>query len=117
MFKFIIILSIFLTVIVENKFVTTSQIYNGAIGYNGLFKACEEEFPTSEPCNSFNLLQNFWNFKIPASWYLTTVCNCLGYTTNQSYVEGQCVASLPGNFTYSTTCTCEMRIPICCNIK
>lgn len=110
----LIFVLIYLISITENKFVSTSKSYNGAIGYSGLFEACSKEFSTSKPCDSINLIQSFWKYTIPASWYLTTSLNCLGYSTNDSYVAGQCIASLPGNFTYATTCTCEMRIPICC---
>lgn len=118
MLKFFIISLMLFIIVNGNKFVATTKLYNGAIGYNGLYWACSNEFPSSEPCDSYNLLHgNFWKYVIPASWYLSTKCNCLGYSSNGSYVAGHCMASLPGNFTYATTCTCEMYIPICCYIK
>ena len=97
--------------IASSKFVSTKNIYNGTITYDGLLRACDTEFPKSKPCTSVSLLNGFWKSSLPPSWILTLYNNCLGYTTASSEVLGTCVVT---SFLSITDCSCNMNIPICC---
>ena len=96
------------------KFVSTKNLYNGTLSYNGLGKACSKEFPNSSPCNKFNLLSGIWKYNLPPSWILTLDTNCLGYTTNSSDVDGTCIVT---SFGYVTTCSCEEYLSVCCFLQ
>lgn len=106
----LILLGLFFTVSLS-KFVTTKNIYNGTLTYDGLIKGCEKEFPKSKPCTSVSLLNGFWNYTLQPSWILTLDNNCLGYTSDSSDVLGTCVVT---SFLSITDCSCNMNISICC---
>lgn len=97
--------------ITSSKFVSTKNVYNGTITYDGLSRACDKEFRGSKPCTSVSLLNGFWNYSLPPSWILTLDNNCLGYTTASSDVLGTCVVT---SFLSITDCSCEMYLNLCC---
>lgn len=94
------------------KFVATRQIYNGSLGYDGLFEACAKEYPESVPCNRINLMNYFWDQNTRVSWILQLDYNCVGYSTNVTYSMGPCLYS--GKNGYIMQCSCDMKIPVCC---
>jgi len=104
----------FICIVNSLRFVSTKRLYNGTLSYNGLNKACLKEFPNSSPCNRFNLLAGFWNYNLPPSWILTLDTNCLGYTTNSSYVDGTCLVT---SFGYVTICSCDEYLNVCCVLQ
>ena len=95
----------------HSSFVSTKNVYDGMMGYDGLFMACAKEFKNSIPCNKMNMLTGVWNYHLPPSWILTLDNNCLGYTTNSTDMFGNCIVT---SFGYVTLCSCEMNISICC---
>jgi len=92
-------------------FVTTKSAYNGTIGYNGLFAACNKDYKNSKPCSVTQLLDGYWNQNVPSSWILELDINCLGYTTDSQDVFGTCIPYKAGQTEY---CTCDMYMFICC---
>ena len=109
----VLLLIVALTVpFVNSKFVLTKNSYNGSISYEGYFNLCHNESSHSLPCTKNDLLKGFWKTSFPPSWILTTDKNCLGYSTNSSYVDGTCINT--ASFNYVTTCTCNMIIPLTC---
>lgn len=93
-------------------FVATKNSYNGTTGYNGLFKACQQEYKSSKPCTIVQLLDGYWNSKtLHRSWVLALDINCVGYTTNATDALGTCIVP---SFGQLTVCSCNMIYPICC---
>ena len=110
MFKYIF----FLTFIFSSQaytFITTKNTYNGTITYDGLFKACLNEYRNSKPCTRIQLLDKFWKQNIAVSWILEIDINCVGYTTDSEESIGTCIVKQFGQL---TECSCNMNIPICC---
>lgn len=99
----------------DEEIYNTKNSYNGTIGYNGLFEACQLERPGSVPCTSEILLSvKFWNFKINPSWILNLVINCVGYSSDDVNTIGLCVQTLYGK--QVIPCSCNMKISVCCYI-
>ncbi len=98
----------------KNAIKRTRRAYIPNITYSGMIKACKDEYPNSFPCTKYSLMENnFWNnSRIWYSWVLTDQNNCLGYTTNSTYVMGTCVNTMSN--TYTMQCSCEEALLICC---
>ena len=96
-----------------SKFVATEKFYDGTLGYDGFVRGYSREFVGSLPCNKYNLLNEFWKYKLPISWIFTPDTNCLGYSTNDTDMFGQCVSSL---FNYVSICSCDSSAQLCCFI-
>lgn len=108
-----ILLLLFISSSSAYLFQITKNIYNGSIsneGYQGFINNCPPQF---YPSTKADLLKyGFWNTNLPLSWIFTTENNCLGYSTNSSYVDGTCIDT--SNFLYTTTCSCNMLLPLLC---
>ena len=91
----------------------TEKMYNGSLTYDGFLSACKEQYPTSSPCNEYNLLnKKYWRYPLQTSWVLSVTDNCLGYTTNSTEVLGKALLSFYPNGI--STASCNMIIPLCC---
>jgi hypothetical protein len=103
-----------ISVLSYQKFVTTKQLYNGSIGYDGLFKACSKEYPQSIPCRRIDLLNFFWKQDTAISWILDLELfyTCIGYSSDSVQSMGPCLKS--GKHGYIMPCSCDMNIPVCC---
>ena len=109
-----LLLFLFLLVLIDSssaKFFATKTFYDGTLGYDGFVKGCDREYNGTVPCNKENLLFGSWEYNIPISWIFTTDTNCLGYSTNDTDMFGQCVSSL---FNYVTVCSCDTSAQLCC---
>lgn len=94
---------------------STRFSYFPNITYSGIINACLKDYPGSFPCTKDQLIKtSFWNSRIWTSWILTTQNNCLGFTTNCSYVMGTCINTMSN--TYTMDCTCDEVLPICCMV-
>lgn len=100
--------------IVQNqaKFFTTEKWYNGTIGYDGLFKACEKEKINSKPCTEVQLFNGFWKEVFQPAWILDLEYNCIGYTSDAKNTIGMCVQTVYGK--QVIPCSCDMSISVCC---
>lgn len=97
---------------VENTFFSTNKWYNGTIGYDGLFNACDAQIKGSKPCTVVQLLNGFWNQTLLPSWILSLSYNCVGYTSSDENTIGMCIQTVYGK--QLVPCSCNMAIGICC---
>ena len=95
----------------DSTFLATRNFYDGTLGYDGFVKGCDKEYRGSVPCNKVNLLNESWKYKLPISWIFTPDTNCLGYSTNDTDMFGQCVSSI---FNYVSVCSCDTSCQLCC---
>lgn len=109
----IILMIIFCGIISNSKFLITNRAYNGSMSYNGIYNACTREYNNSIPCSMINLMNEFWEYNLITSWILSLDNNCIGYSSDSDYSQGNCI--MQGQ-KYITTCTCDMNIYVCCYI-
>jgi hypothetical protein len=95
----------------NSKFLPTKNFYDGTLGYDGFVKGCAKEYEGSVPCDKLNLLNESWKYNLPISWIFTPDTNCLGYSTNDTDMFGQCISSI---FNYATLCSCDIVAQLCC---
>ena len=93
------------------RFGTTKNAYNGTITFDGLVKACQNEFKNGKPCTKVQLYNGSWKQNIPISWILEFSDNCLGFTTDNNYTGGTAFYSKLG---YTEMVTCNMYLAVCC---
>jgi len=91
----------------------TKNTYNGTVGYEGLFNACEQEKSGSVPCTSSALIKSrFWAMKVRPAWVLDLMVNCVGYSSDEINTIGLCVQTQYGK--QVIPCSCNMKISVCC---
>lgn len=101
----------------DNRFFLSDEAYNGSVGYNNIFKICQYvpmRYKFGQPATEVSMIcRKVWNENISLSWILSlsSMNNCLGYTTNSSDVDGSCFSS---QLNYITTCSCNMELPWLC---
>ena len=97
----------------EPTIFNTKQTYNGTVGYDGLYSACQQEKPRSVPCTSTILIYDkFWNKQVEPAWILDLQMNCVGYTSDNANTIGLCVQTQYGR--QVIPCSCNMEISVCC---